>query len=150
MHWDEKVEKNKDKRRTYKFLMSLTYFATSIVSLFVVKYLGEIIYLYAILGIIFSVGSALSAINPNLRNMYACILIYGLIALIISFYYNNHKIIFTIVDVILAGSSLTCIVEGVKNMRNGIDPDVIAAERQKEKKLKRIFKLPWLLFRFWW
>jgi len=98
---------------------------------------------------IFSVGSALSAINPNLRNMHTCLLIYGFIALIISFYFDNHKIIFTIIDISLACGFVVSVIDGIQNMRNGVDPDVLKAKRQREKKFKRLFTLSRLLIRFW-
>lgn len=149
VYWDEKIKKSKNKRRTYKLMMGLTYFVTAIISVFAAKYFDEIIYLYTILGLIFSVGSALSAINPNLRNMYTCLLIYGLIALIISFYFDSHKIIFTIIDISLACGFVVSVIDGIQNMRNGLDPDLLEAERQREKKFKRLFTLSRLLIRFW-
>lgn len=147
MYWDEKYDKSRKqykdrrKRRLYKFLMGLSYLITAGLSLLLIEFIGDIILVYAVLGIIFGIGSLLSAINSNLREIYAVALIYGFIIWLISSYFGEHKIIIFIVDIFLIGCILAVVKESIENIRYGIDPDFIEEEKKRMKKWKLGFKL---------
>lgn len=147
---DEKIEKRPDKKRLYKFLMGLTYLITAAASLFLAQYLGDIIYIYTIGGVVFGIGSFLAAINSNLREIYAMVIFCGTIMWIISLFWDNHKTLFTIIDVCIIIGMLSNVKESIDNMRNGIDPDIIAEEKRKTRKiLKTGFKIARMAMGIW-
>lgn len=146
-YWDDKYVqsrkryKDRRKRRLYKFLMGLTYLITSGVSLLLIRIGGNVVFLYTIFAMIAAIGSFLSAINCNLRNLYSVILFFGTIIWVISFYYNNHKIIFSIIDFLLVILIIDSVKECITNIYHGIDPDLIEEEKEEKKKWIRRFKL---------
>lgn len=154
-YWDEKYVKSRKrygdrrKRRLYKFLMGLTYLITAGVSWLLVETWESIFIFYTVFGIIFAIGSFLAAINSNLRQIYSFTLFIGFIIWVISPYFNNHKIIFSIIDIYLIIALLGSAIENIQNMYNGIDPDIIEEEKEERKKWKRRFKLVKCLVKLW-
>ncbi|MDE5698786.1 MAG: hypothetical protein K2I96_15495 [Lachnospiraceae bacterium] len=154
-YWVEKCVKSRKrfrdrrKRRTYKFFMGLTYLITAGVSFLLVKIGGSVLYLYTIFGLIFAIGSFLSAINCNLRNIYSAIAIGIFIMWAVSPYFNNHKIIFSILDIYLAVAVFCSVKESIENIYYGVDPDLIEEEKEEKKKWKRRFKQVKCLVKLW-
>ena len=145
-HWEEKIQKKRDAKRLYRFFKGLTYWGTAAASLLLVEFLGDIIYVYIFGGLLFGIGSILSAINTNLREIYGTTILLGVIIWIISFYFNRHKVIFTIIDLLIIYGWVCSTKEFITNMRNGIDPDIVAEEKETKIpwfKLARIFIGAW-------
>ena len=97
---------------------------TAVISYFLIDVFGDVIFIYTIFGIIFAIGSFLSAINCNLREIYSAILFIGCIIWAISPYFNNHKIIFSIIDIYLIIAIFCSVKESIENIRNDVDPDI--------------------------
>lgn len=154
-YWDEKYIKSRKhyrdrrKRRTYKFLMGLTYLITAGVSLLLVEIGESVFFLYTIFGVIFAIGSFLAGINCNLRNIYSVTMFVGFIIWVISPYFNNHKIIFSVLDIYFVVAAGGSIKESIENICHGIDPDLIEEEKEEVKKWKRRFKLVKCLVKMW-
>jgi hypothetical protein len=148
--WDEKIEKQPWKKRTYKVLMGLSYIVTAVISVPLAAYLGEEIYLYTVVAIVAAIGCVFSAINPNLRDMYAALLICGIIAWLVTFYASAHPVIVVVVDILMLFGLIGSWEESINYMRKGLDPDVIEAENAKKKKIKRkvAFRIVKILIRF--
>lgn len=147
--WEEKIKKQRNKKRKYRLLKGATYLCIATLALLLVNYIGNEAYFYVLISILVAGGAFLSAINPNLREMYIVLLVLGTIISIVSFYYERHKIIFTLVDIWLAASIIVAIKEGIHNMRRGIDPDVIAEQETAKKKFRKALKLAKVLFKIW-
>lgn len=141
------ADNHPEKKRFYKAMMGIAYMVTALLSIWVAGYFGKSIYFYTIIGFIFSVGSLLSAINTNIRNMYASIFACMFWLLIAYYIRDNHKTI----SIILAILGIACIPfsikEGIDNMKEGIDPDVV--EEEKARKRKSNFKLVKSAFKLW-
>lgn len=148
-YWEEKVKKNCNNKSRYRLLKGLVYFAVAAVSFLISDYIGNMGYIYIGLCILIGIGSVLSSINTNLREMYMIIVALGTIIGIVSFYYSRHRIIFTLIDIWMILGIITAIKEGIYNMRNGIDPDVIAEQKAAAKKFKKGIKLVKVLFNIW-
>lgn len=144
-HCEEKIEKEKHKKRKYRFIKGLEYFAAAIFSFFLTRYTDTDVFLYAVVFLIGGIGSVLSSINPNLRNMYIMGLVVFPAIWVISFYYEKHKMIFTIIDIFLILSFIGTVWEGISNIRNRIDPDV---EEEKKKRGGTLKRIKWFI-KFW-
>ena len=147
--WDENTEKKQRKKRLYKFLMGITYLLTAAVSLLLVGYWGNVVYIYAFGGVLFGVGVILSAINTNLREMYLAVLFSGFFTGMAFFFLGNHRILCIGVGIYFSISIILSIGEGIYNMCHGIDPDVVEAEKKAKKKVKNYLKLTRMLIRHW-
>lgn len=148
-YWEEKAKKQRYKKRKCRFFKSATYFFITAIMLLVSNYLGEEVYSYIALGILIGIGTFLSAINPNLREMYTAILVFGTIIGIVSFYYEKHRIIFSLVDIWMLLSIIVAMKESIHNMRYGIDPDVIEEQKAAKKRFKKRLRLFKTAFKMW-
>ncbi len=137
--FDSEIDDHSKQKRYNKTMMGIAYMVTALLSIWIANYLGKSIYFYTICGFIFSIGSFLSAINTNLREMYTS-LFAAMFWLFIAYYLRaNHKTISIILAIIGILGIPASIKEGIDNMRAGIDPDVVAEE--KERRRKSIFNL---------
>lgn len=115
---------------------------TAAVAALLIKYPGNEFYIYICGGgIIFGIGSLISAINSNLREIYSTFLFFGGIMYIIFPYFSNHKIIVTIVDIWLAIGCLASCKDSIDNIRNGIDIDIVREKEEEMRKLEKGFRL---------
>lgn len=146
---EEKTEKKQRKKRLYKFLMGITYLLTAAVSLMLVGYWGNVVYIYTFGGVLFGVGAILSAINTNLREMYLAVLFSGFFTGMAFFFLGNYRILCIGVGIYFSISIILSIGEGIYNMCHGIDPDVVEAEKKAKKKVKNYLKLTRMLIRHW-
>lgn len=140
------IENKPDKKRLYKVIEGIAYMLTAWLSCFIVDYWGKSIYFYIIFGFISSIGSFLSAINTNLRNMYEGTLIYSVWLYLAQSFYSIHKIISIILMVMAIAGIIGCIKEGIIYMKFGIDPDIL--EKEETKKISK-FKLLKYAFKLW-
>lgn len=151
-YWEKKIKKQRDKKRKYRFLKCFMYFLIALLSYLFANFIAKEAYIYMSISILIGAGTFLSAINPNLREMYITILGLGTVIGIVSFYYEKHRIIFTLVDVWMILSMIAAIKEGIHNMRFGIDPDAIAEQKEEERRFKkriRMFKAVFKIWRLW-
>lgn len=146
-YWDNKMKKEKHKKRKYRFIKGLVYSAAAIISYFLAGYVDKFIYVYAAVFVIGGIGSVLSTINPNLREMYSIGLVVFPTIWVISFYYESHKTIFTIIDVLLILTFLGAVGQGISNIKSGIDPDV-EEEKNKKKWGRKLKRVKWFI-KFW-
>jgi hypothetical protein len=139
--WDDKIEKQKWKKRKYKVLAGITYFLSAGISVFLAESINNAIYWYTLVAVLIAIGCFLSAINPNLRNIYTSLLVLGGIALLVTRYISVHPIIVIIADIFLLCMIILSWHDSINYIRLGIDPDVIEEEKEKEKedakKIKR-------------
>ncbi len=139
------IENKPDKKRLYKVMMGLAYMVTAWLSCLIAGYWGESIVIYIIFSFICSVGSFLSAINTNLREIYMTLLLSSIFIFLEYCLYENHKII----SIILFISTISMIIDNIKEsvvyMKSGIDPDIL---REENKKISN-FKLLKYAFRLW-
>lgn len=105
--------------------------------------------IFSIAAAIFALGSFLSAMNPNLREIFATMVIYA--ALVIGIYAwlkNSHFVWFCILEGFFGLSLILNVKESVEDMMAGIDPDVVEADKEaKKNSRKKMFKVAKLLFR---
>lgn len=148
-YWEEKAEKKQRKKRLYKFLMGITYLITAAVSLLLVGYWGNVVYIYTFGGVLFGVGAILSAINTNLRVMYMAVLFSGFYIGVAFFFFGSHRILCIGVGIFFSIGIIFSIGEGIYNMLHGIDPDVVEAKKKAKKKVKNYLKLTRMLIRHW-
>jgi uncharacterized membrane protein len=149
--WDEKIQKQEWKKRKYKLLMALTYFLSAVISVCLAGSIDDTIYLYTVAALVTTIGSILSAINPNLRDMYTYLLMIGAIIAVVTYYFGaSHKIIVAVVDLLMLGGLWESWKESISYMRQGLDPDVVAEEKAKANKIKRkvAFRVVKVLARF--
>lgn len=99
--------------------------------------------------LLFAIGSFLSAINPNLREIYGTILFNAAIAVAILFWLKeDHFIWFCILEVFVFLYTISCSKDLILDMKNGIDPDVVEADKEAKKKArKNIFKIAKIITR---
>jgi hypothetical protein len=135
--WDDKIEKQKWKKRKYKVLTGITYFLSAGISVFLAESINKDIYWYAVVAVLIAIGCLFSAINPNLREIYAVLLVCGGIAMIVNRYISVHPIIVIIVDIYLLCSIILSWRESISYIRLGIDPDVLEEEKENAKRIKR-------------
>lgn len=148
-YWEERIKKQRDKKRKYRFLKSFVYFSIAILLLLCANFIAKEAYIYMSFSVLTGVGAFLSAINPNLREMFITILVSGAVIGIVSLYYEKHRIIFTLVDIWMLLSTISAIKEGIHNMRFGIDPDVIAEQKAAERRFRKRIKLFKAVFKIW-
>lgn len=145
--WTEKEEKKRKEKRKYKTLKGITYLITSCISLLFVEHFGKAILVYTVISLLVGIGSILSAINPNIRNIYSGFIFVGGIMLPTKPYFDNHVIFFSILYLIMIYGIILAIKEGIQNMRNGIDPDVIEEEKAARRRMG--FKIAKFILRMW-
>lgn len=148
-YWEEKIKKQRGKKRAYRLLKCFAYFSIAVLLLIIANFFAQEAYIYMTFSALVGVGTFLSAINPNLREMYITMLVSGTVIGIVSFYYEKHRIIFTLVDIRMLLSIIAAIKEGIHNMRFGIDPDVIAEQKAAERRFKQKIKLFRTVFKIW-
>lgn len=148
-YWEEKIKKRRDKKRKYRFLKSFLYFLIAVLSFIAANCVAQEAYIYTAFSVLVGVGAFLSAINPDLREMYITIFVSGAVIGIVSLYYEKHRIIFTLVDIWMLLSIAVSVKEGIHNMRFGIDPDVIAEEKAAMRRFKLGLKLFKAVFKIW-
>lgn len=130
------VDNCPNKKRFYKVMMGFAYMVTALLSIRVADYFGRSIYFYTAFGFIFSLGSFLSAINTNLREIYTAI--FGCMFWLVIAYYlrSGHKTISIILAILGIGGLIVSIKESIENMLYGIDPDIVEEEKSKRRKLR--------------
>lgn len=142
--YNSKKENHPEKKCFYKVLLGIVYMVTALFSISLVDYIGKSIYFYTVCAFIFSVGSFLSAINTNLREIYMymfCCAFWLFIAYCL--YDSNHTIIAVILAVLVIGGFIDELRDGIVGIINGLDPDEEEEKNHisKYKLLKYAFKL---------
>lgn len=145
--WVKKTEYRRSGRRKYKIWKGITYFITSGLSLLLVERFGEAVFVYTAMGILAGIGAMLSAINANIRNIYSTILCAGAVVLLTVSHFGKYYIILSTLYIVMLYGIILAIQEGVQNMRDGIDPDII--EEQKAARRRIGFKIIKFLIRIW-
>lgn len=145
--WAEKEEQKPKEKRKFKLQKGITYLITAGISLLLVEYFGGAVLFYTTASILVGIGSILSAINPNIRNIYSGFIFVGAIMLLTKPYFDNHVIFFSILYLIMIYGIILAIKEGIQNMRNGIDPDVIEEEKAARRRMG--FKIAKFILRIW-
>lgn len=146
------IIKLKRKKRLKK---SIVYLALTCISfLLYISHVGgedwkNFLLVMSVASALFAVGSLLSAINPNLREIFATVVIYAVLASAIYVWLkDSHFIWFCILEGFFALSVILNSIEAISDMRAGIDPDVVEADKEaKKKSRKKLFKIAKLLFR---
>lgn len=140
--FEMKIDNNRKRIRIYKLLRGLIYIASSILSFYLVEFVGEEIGVYIMLGMIFGIGSLLSAITPNLRDIFMGIILYSIIvALAYEFLYANHYVVFWIITIYSIIGIISVILQAIHNIGFGIDPDEVEREKEERKKFMAKAKL---------
>lgn len=148
-YWDEKTLARPHKKKLYKFLMGVTYLVTVAASSLLIQFVGTVIYVYIFGGVLFGVGSILSAINTNLRNIFASVVMYAFFMGIVFMFFGENKIVCIVAGIYFLISIIYIVCEGISNMYHRIDPDVVAERKAFERKVKNGLRLVKMLIQRW-
>lgn len=141
------IDNNPQRKRFYKVMTGIVYMVTSLASTVLLVVFDEKIFLYTCASFLIAIGYWLSAMNPNLRDIFAQWLFAGIFLFVAYSIRYEHKVIAIILAIWMGSFMINVMVEGIKNMIHGIDPDI----PEKKKGISSFTLLKWAfkIWRFW-
>lgn len=144
-YWDEKIDNNWKNRRKYRISCGITYLVTSILSVFLIRYIGEIVFLYTIVSVLLTINEFLKAVNPIWGEAFSNIMMFSFWMAIILFFFSEKRVVVILVVILEILAIVNYIKEANSKIRQGIDLDAV----ERRKKFWNKIKLAKTLFKLW-
>lgn len=121
---------------------------SGIIAWFLRDKLQGTLYWYAIAAFIFGTFRLLSSLCPNIRDLLIGLGICGVVVYFSARYRAEHPFITTVGFVAAGVMAIGAVVGTIENIRNGVNPDEVAKEKAKERKIKfKVAKLAFKIFK---
>lgn len=140
------IDNNPKRKRFYKVVTGFVYMITSLLSIVLIAFFGDKIFLYTCASFLIAIGYWLAAINPNLRNIFAQWLFAGFFLLVAYNIRYEHEVIAVILAIWMILVMIGIAIEGIGNMVDGVDPDIV--EKKKGISPFTILKLAYKVWKF--